>query len=263
MTIKWVLQNNLGKNDNASKIACFLEALGVPWQPIEVIPFDDSPIEGVDPSGITIFYGSTGLARRVYEAGIWSPGVFFHPTRFSFDSVLDGYGENLVNSDSEVLTVGEFLQRDYPSEELFFTRPAEDSKVFTGALMFFHEMQAWKRILDGETDRFTYETKIQVAKPKVIVRETRHFVVNGKVSASSNYGHGLMKYEVEQKDIDFANEMARLYQPAEVFTLDTCRLEDGTKKVVETNCFNSSGLYWSDTYVLVKDINRFLREKYG
>lgn len=263
MNLKWIIQNNLGKTDNASKIAMFLEAQGVEWQEISIIPFDESPIEGVDTDGIRIFYGSTGLTRRVFEAQKWTPGVFFDPARFCYEAALQGYGENLVNSDSEVVTVGEFLERDYPDDKLFFTRPSEDSKIFTGALMYFHEMKAWKRVLEGSTERFTFGSKIQVAAPKVIVRETRHFIVNGKVSASSNYGHGLMKYEVEQRDIDYANEMARLYQPADVFTLDTCRLEDESMRMVETNCFNSSGLYWSDVYNLTRDINRFLLEKYG
>jgi hypothetical protein len=262
--LKWVIQNNLRKSNDVSKLIEFLEFFKVRWEHIPIIPFDESPIEGVSEEGITIFYGSTGMTRRVHEAGKWKPGVFFHPERFSFEGIRKGFGEHLLNADSEVMTVGELLSRDYPKDELFFSRPAEDSKLYTGNLFYFSEMkEEWTQRVDEPQDRFNLETLVQIAKPKKIVKEVRHFVVNGKVSTSSHYGYGKMKYEVEQPDLDFAQEMAKLYNPAEVFTLDTCLLEDGRRKVVETNCFNSSGLYWTDVYKLVQDINHFLLERYS
>lgn len=261
--LKWVVQDNLRKSHDVSKLIDCLEYQGIPWEHIPIIPFDTSPIEGVSEEGLTIFYGSTGMTRRVHETAKWTPGVFFNPERFSFDGAKKGYGSNLVNADSEVLSIQELLARDYKKEDLFFSRPAEDSKIFTGALMYFWEMQEWEKRLTDPQDRMFFDTKIQIATPKVILTEQRNFVVNGVVSTSSYYGHGKMTHEVSPEDLQFAQEMAEIYQPAPVFTLDTCQLEDGTRKVVETNCFNSSGFYWSDVYKLVKDINAFVMKQYG
>lgn len=261
--LKWVIQNNLGLQSDAYRIVDFFDVLGVHWEHIPVIPFDNSPITGVDKEGITIFYGSTGLTRRVYEMGDWKPGVFFNPYRFSFQALLNGFGDELLNADSEVVSVGELLKRKYPKDEVLFCRPTEDTKIITGELLYFDEIKKWQSRIEEPQDRLSYDTKVQIAKPKVIEMELRSFVVDGKVCTSSYYGHNKRNHKVEQLDVDFAEEMAKVYQPADVFTLDTCRLEDGTRKVVETNCFNSSGLYNSDIYKLVQDINTFLAAKYG
>lgn len=260
--IHWVLQNNLGKTTDITKMADFLDVQGVSWEHIAVIPFDDANIEGIATDNVTVFYGSSGLVHRVHTQGKWSPGVFFEPERFQFKALQQGYGKHLLNADSEVLSVKELLGRSYSNDELFFVRPDSDTKAFTGALMTFEEVLAWKDALVDAKGLLTFDTMVQVAKPKVIVRELRNFIVNGKVSTSSYYGHGMMRQEVSQEDITFAQEMANLYQPAEVFTLDTCVLDDGTQRVVETNCMNCSGLYWCDVHKLVSDVNAFLMEKY-
>lgn len=263
MNLKWIIQENLGNDRNNGKLAEFLDAKKVPWQSVFHIPFDDSPIEGIDPSGITIFYGSTGLVNRVAIKNLWKPGVFFEGERFSFQALKDGFGPHLLNYGSELLTVRELVERDLDPKGVWFIRPAHDTKAFTGALFVDHEVKAWKEALEGATGRFTHDTLVQVAKPEVIIRELRSFVVNKTVSTSSYYGHGMMRQHVFPEDIEFAQEMAKVYQPAEVFTLDTCLLEDGRRKVVETNCFNCSGLYWSDVYKLVDDVNNFLLERYS
>jgi len=258
MKLKWVVQNNLGQSSDVHRFVEFLEVQGVHWEHIPIIPFDNSPITGVDKEGITVFYGSTGMVRRVYETGGWAPGVWFDPTRFGFHALLDGFGQDLLNADSEVVSVGELLQRSYGKEKLFFSRPAQDSKAFTGGLFYFSEIQEWSQCFESPTNMIKPETLVQISEPKVIERELRSFVVNGKISTSSYYAHGKRMHEVEPEDVEFAQEMANKYQPAAVFTLDTCRLEDGTRRVVETNCFNSSGFYNSDIYKLIQDINSFL-----
>jgi hypothetical protein len=263
--LKWVIQNNLGRNmdQNLEKLIGFLEVQGVKWEHIPHIPFDESPVEGIDSEGITLFYGSTGFVDRVSRMNRWKPGVFFNPPRFAFQALREGFGENLLNYGSEILTVQELLARDLDPKGVWFIRPAHDTKAFTGALFETWEIKDWERILKDATWKFRYDTVIQVAEPKVIIRELRSFVVDGKVSTSSYYGHGMMKQPVFPEDIEYAKEMAKVYQPADIYTLDTCLLENGERKVVETNCFNSSGFYWSDIHKLVADVNHFLLERYS
>lgn len=260
MNLKWIVQNNMRRGFNVDKMIDMLDAQGVSWDHIPYIHFDHSYVHNVSTEGITVFYGSTGLVRTVHESGKWNPGVFFDPERFAFTSLLNGFGDNLLNADSQVMTVREFFDRDYDPNKVLFARPNMDSKVFTGVTLPFEEFkEVWNYPLTSPSEgtRFSYDTEIQVAEPKQIIHEMRSFVVNGKVSTSSYYG-SKMKEPVSPEDIDHAQEMAGLYQPAKVFTLDTCLLQDGSRKVVETNCFNSSGLYWTDVYKLVKDVNEFL-----
>ena len=268
MELKWVLQNNLGRTRDTYNLADTLDMLQVRWEHVPFIPFDESPITGIDSSGITVFYGSHGMVKRVRATGLWSPGVFFEPERFNFQSLLAGFGSNLLNADSEVLSVGELLSRNYNDEELFFSRPTEDSKLFTGGLFYFDELKEFKYRITEPNDPMTTDSLIQLSSPKKIVKELRSFVVDGKVSTSSYYGMNHRNYPedvhifVNPEDEAFAQEMANLYQPAKVFTLDTCELEDGTRRVVETNCFNCSGLYHANVPNLVQSINNFLLSVY-
>lgn len=263
--IKWVLQSNLMKDHNIGKLVDFLEVQGVPWQGIEVIPFDTSNIEGVDTSGITVFYGSVGLVRRVSQNNQWKPGVFFNPPSFAFQALLEGYGDELLNADSEVLTMREIMDQERPGDRHFFCRPVEDDKAFTGNVFSWKELQEQAIQLKeaDSSNRLQLDTKVQVASTKEILHEVRNFVIDGKVSTSSFYGRGMMNQEAPQEEIEYAERMAQRYQPAEVFVLDTCLLADGSRRVVETNCMNSSGFYWVDIYKLVKDLNSYLLHKHG
>lgn len=264
--LKWALQSNLMKDHNIGKLADFLEAQGVRWMGIEVVPFDDSDISTreIHQGGITVFYGSVGLVRRVHQNNQWKPGVFFEPSAFAFQALRDGYGEDLLNADSEVLTMQEVTELERDPKSSFFCRPCEDDKAFTGKVFAWKELQEQAFLLKevSPANRLQLSSRIQVASTKDLACEIRHFVVNGKISTSSFYGRGMMGDDVPQEDVEYAQRMAEKYQPAEVFALDTCRLQDGTKRVVETNCMNSSGLYWIDVWKLTKDINDFLRSKY-
>lgn len=262
--MKWVIQTNFLKDDNIGKLASFLDVHGISWQQIQVIPFDDSEITDVSSDETTIFYGSVGLTHRVAKNNKWKPGVWFESSKFSFQGILNGYKDHCLNADSLVLSLQDFASiGNLKDEQVYFMRPVEDNKAITGACFTVKQI---KELVDGlktadQTNRLQLGSVMQFASPKEIIRETRHFIVNGKVSTSSNYGHSKLREEPQEEDICFAQQMVELYQPADVFTLDTCVLEDGTKKLVELNCFNSSGFYWADVHKLTKDIIDFLEKR--
>ena len=54
--------------------------------------------------------------------------------------------------------------------------------------------------------------------------------------------------------IDFINDMIKIYEPAEAFVIDVCLLLNGEMKIVEINCFNSSGFYDADIQKIVMSI---------
>ncbi len=83
--IRCAVQTNLGSADDVARLTAFLERLGVPWVPLKVIPFDDTPPD-VPADGAVVFYGSTTLMRNVARDGRWDPGVFFDEARFAFEA---------------------------------------------------------------------------------------------------------------------------------------------------------------------------------
>ncbi len=257
--VRWFVQRNLGNARDLAALAEALDGLGVEWSPVDLVPFsDDLPDAPAD--GRAVFYGSTTLVKNVARAGRWRPGVYFTEHRFAFEALLAGYGELLLNADSEVLTVGELVARDLPDDALFFVRPAADLKEFTGDVMTFAEVRRWRDGLAGTAGPLSLETRVQVAAPKSVLREWRTVLVGGRVVAASRYRTGRRldpSPDVPREVTDFAESAAARYAPEPVFTLDVGEVESGLR-VVETNCFHSSGFYRCDVRAAARAVTAWV-----
>lgn len=258
-TLTWCVQDNLRQvNDGVETLLRTLEFKGIPYELLSVIPFDDSPLE-VKAKDPVVFFGSTALRDRAWLLRR-KPGVFFDPERFSFPALLEGFGESLLNHDSTLTTVGAFfVDSAGPSDpgEVLFLRPADDSKAFVGAVKTRSE---WVRELEsglGVRGGCSLATPIQVGTPKAIEREWRLFVAGDQIVAQCQnrvWGTLRLSLEVPEEVVAFGQSMVGRYKPARVFTLDVCRLEDKSLKVIETNCFNCSGLYLANPVDLVEAV---------
>ena len=266
----WVIQNNLLNPEHIETKIKFLDCLGLKHFEIQVIPFCDDIPEIPEWNGPVIFCGSTKLSLNVWrdrEEFNWRPGVFYDKYRFSFEGCREGFGDNMLNFDSEVHTLKEFreLTKFAPDQELF-VRPAYDAKEFIGGVLEFQQLcKRWDGV-NSSHGPLSLESKIQVSTPKWIEREWRTMVVDGEVITASQYSreHCLcMDPDVPSEVIEYANKMAKLYAPDKVFTLDICRVADTNElKIVETNCFNSSGWYFCDMYKMLDTVNQFLKNNY-
>ena len=264
MDITWAIekhQSYIGLNSNFPKMLSAVQSLGLPVIDVEIVPFSTQPLD-VPKDRPVVFYGSTTLRDRVIAERGWTPGVFYDPERFSFQALREHYGEQLLNYDSEIVSVGEFSEE--PSDEIVFVRPTLDAKFITGGigtrLEWAENLAIYRNRVNGPKD----STLIQVSSPKEILKEWRMFIVDGLVISSSSYRIGDRmnpSYPVPRKVIDMGLSLAADYSPAPVFALDLCETPDGLK-VVETNTMNCSGLYQCDELSLVLAINRFIKRTY-
>lgn len=260
--IIWIVERDgVMGSSNTNLLRSALDACGQKWLHVDPRYFsDDLPetsesVEGKQP----IYYGSTTLRDKLAASG--KPGVFFVPQRFSFAALKEGYGENLLNGESVVMTVGSFLSdcARLDPDELLFVRPSDDSKSLNGYVQTRREWEESVRISMNNTRGPKNDTQIQVAQPRNIETEWRLFVVGGKVAASSQYryrGHLNAKADTPQRVVDYAERMAVIYQPASVFVMDVCEMSsDSSLRVVETNCFNCSGFYKADVREIIAAVN--------
>lgn len=257
--VRWFVQRNLGSARDLAALTDALDGLGVAWEHVDLVPFSDDVPE-VCAAGRTLFYGSTTLIKNVARDGRWRPGVYFSEARFAFEALRAGYGDALLNADSEVLTVGELVARDLPDDALSFVRPAADLKEFTGEVMAFADVRRWRDGLAGTTGPLSLDTRVQVAAPKLVRREWRAMIVGGRVVGASRYRTGMRldpSAEVPSEVVEFAEEMAARYAPEPVFTLDVGELDEGLR-VVETNCFHSSGFYRCDVRAVVRAVTAWV-----
>lgn len=252
----YVVQKNVFKETNYNLIFETLNRLGLEY---EVVEFDSNGNVEVLTDRTDVFvFGSVRLARISADRG-WEPGSYYGGNH-DFSVYSDKYGNNLLNSDSVITTIGDnsiFKKDVYTGDEIYFIRPCKDSKVFTGKLF---TKDKWLGLINDTNRNIDPNTLIQVAKPKKIYKEARCWVVDGKIVTSSYYFfHGDVMYEenVEPEGLEFAQNMVKLFEVAPAFVMDICLTPDGWK-IVEINCINCSGFYKGDLQkVLIALENKF------
>jgi hypothetical protein len=249
----WLLQENLSTPEQLVPYISGLNAIkkiGATWSFIKLIPFSGEVIPADDYNGKKVFaLGSTSLVLAAQKYG-WKPGVIYNEN-FRYEAWLKGWGkENLLNGDG---VISRFANARIDGKA--FIRPCEDLKAFTGFVIDEDYLTKWQfSINEGEKStrslQLTNDTMVVVAPPKLVLREWRFFVVNGKVISGSQYRTAYSKNETADVDADvyaYAQNMADTWNPAPCFAIDIASTEGGDRlSIVEMNCFNGSGVYLCD-----------------
>ena len=263
----YIIQENVFREQHYDLLQKSLERMGLPYTTVRIFPFVDKIVSLADipegpynvddlpefvPSEKKVFvFGAIKLARIVRKKG-WLPGSMMNDNH-DFLVYRDHYRENLLNYDSEILTVG--TPQIWESDEIKFIRPTKDTKSFTGRT--FTEIE-WNEFVEHylhnfRSEMFNEETEIQVSSPKNIQKEIRFWVVGGKIVTGSQYrlGNNVM-YDsyFEDEARDFAQSMVDKFQLAEAFVIDVCLANDEWK-VVECGCINCAGFYKSDLQKMI------------
>jgi len=257
----WVVQANLLSKERQQDVAWALRDLEIPYVGVNVIPFSDELEFLFDmPLGRGIIpYGSTSLIRHAQKFN-WS-GLFFSKTNFQVP-VWNQNRDDMLNNDADVMTVKEasvkFSTKD--KRELWFIRPVEDLKAFTGTVTTSEEISRWMTSIDGGNFQIQEDTMVAISQPKEILAEWRWFIVGGKVIDGSMYQHkgSLVKtHETDEKVIQEAQTFADKWLPHQTVVMDLALTNYGPQ-VIEFNCLNGSGFYGHDIAKIVKAVTEYV-----
>ncbi len=256
----WIVQNNLGSTGNYEMMRDYATLAKIPFKGVHLRPFTDDIAE--DPSGPIVYYGSCNAVRWARKTAM-ARGIFDNPEGFLHSTLRKQYGENILNHNSHVMTVGFFLDwakkwSIYHSEIKFFVRSDDDEKTIAGQVANIAEVYDYLAL----NPNFTREQRILIAPRVDISAEYRCFVVDAKVISASKYGgYGSklsndwvrLNYTIEDV-IEFAEHMCEFYVPHRIFVMDVCESIAGLK-IVELNGFNSSGFYNADIPKIMDAVN--------
>ncbi len=250
----WVIQDNFYKETEYDRMVELLERANISHTFVKVVPFSHELITDCMPTGNVFVVGATTMIKIAREHG-WIPGAFFNEN-FDFRVWQQHYGNHLLNHDAEVFKFGEIPLDRMP--EMFFIRPCKDSKTFTGYVAEKSTFNDWREsVLNIEGySTLTNETEVIVSSPKKILREYRFFVVDKKIVTQSLYKIGNTPHSdanVDEDIIQYAQQMIDIWVPDRAFVIDIAMTDEGNK-IVEINCFNSSGFYACDAYKIVEAI---------
>lgn len=262
--VSWLLQTNLIDSIQLGQVYTALRSQGIPYQGCHVIPFDDNIqfLEPIPPHKGVIPYGSTKLTRIAEEQG-WT-GMFFDEETFRVDTCLKNRSD-MLNSDADIMLVRDLHEKfvGIADDEVFFIRPVKDLKEFNGTITTAKEIRNWMASVDSGNFSFSQDSPVVVASPKNILAEWRWFVVGGKIVSGSTYkmhGQRLVQRETDQAVIDEAQGLADKWLPNSTVVMDVALTKDGPK-VIEFNCFNSSGFYYHDIEAVVTAVTQYLEAK--
>lgn len=260
MSVRWVVQLGLGKNDDALMIESISKKLGYECELLKIIPFSET-LPNVPTEMPTIFYGGTNWISLISKSKLWHPAAWFDEDDFRFSTTLKKYQKHMLNSDAEVLSFEEFIERSIKNntkdDEQFFIRPDRDIKEFAGDVITYGQFSDWFETISYGGYSITKNTQIIVANPVGISAEWRCFMVDKRVSSASRYrSNRTLDICAGAPDdvISFAENMASIWSPADVFVLDVGK-SGSNYYVIETNCFNSAGFYACDIGKIIKDVS--------
>jgi hypothetical protein len=263
--VRWILQSTyLG--ESPAQWAGALAELGVS----DVVLLPISPDDRVLPAlgahyGPTVFFGSSLL--KVLAAGSHHiPGVWFPAENFHARTLAARWGDRMLNSRHWIGPLAESLSaaRTFDNGQGVFVRPAESLKLTKGAVLEIDELRAVISSAPPASAQRRFElavtSEVLVAPAQLLRSEWRCFVARGRVVAASQYLLGGVLTITRPGVLlpDFEAMYADLlsgWTPAPLFSLDITERADGEYRIVEVNCFNSSGLYGCDPRVVFAAAN--------
>jgi hypothetical protein len=245
----YIVQENVFREENYDNLIISLERLGLEYEIVKLLPFIEDFEFKTDRKDVFPF-GAVKMSRLSRKYG-WYPGSQLCKNH-DYEIYSKYYKENLLNYDSKIVKFSD----DFFSEELFFARPTEDTKVFTGRVF---DMEQWRefrelKLTDGHTTLLNANTPIQISSVKKIQKEIRFWIVKSKIVTASVYNlggsHYLCSIGIDDDAYIFVNKMIKLFELNETFIMDIC-LVNGEYKIVECGCTNSAGFYKADMNKLI------------
>lgn len=261
--VTWILERDVFDKAYFNDMVYHFKKNDIPYHIVRIIPFIHE-IEGEVPQidGPTVIYGSLGIQKLAQKHG-WIPGVWAN-SFLNETSLIAAIGDNALNSDLIVCKFEEVLNKVQWNP--FFIKPNTDTKEFAGMVTSKEAFIEWymKMVASGYLEDTVLTKEVVISKPKNIGCEWRLVMVEGKVADYSiyrQYQKVMPMHECPQDVIDFAENMAQIYNPLPVFVMDICESENGYK-VIEANGFNSAGLYKCDVATIIDKITNYVKENH-
>lgn len=260
--IQWVVQRNLTSKTDLESLQRACEVTDITFQAIDIIPFSGS-LPAFDNSRKSIFYGSTTLCNLVAADEQLQSGLFFDNARFSIENYFNRWGKYMLNYGAVVTTFHALMNREEDPDKLFFIRPDDDSKSFSGETKSFRDISTWyDQLKTVENTNLSPDTPVVVSTPYNIQYEWRLWIVNGKVVTASKY-RTYFKLTKEEgcplEVIAFAEKRCLEYTPHDVFVMDICLCGDDYY-IVECGCMNAAGFYKADVTAIVAAVSAYFSD---
>ena len=262
--VTWVIQTNFIDPIQISQIIDVLDSNSIPYVGVHLLPFtDELTLLGSLPEGNKVVPYGTCKLTRLAQLHNWT-GMFFDEHKFRVDTWLKNRND-MLNGDVQIMTAKEAAVcfASVPADDMYFIRPVKDLKEFNGTVTNAAEISRWTKSVESGNFDVSEDTLVAISPAQKIHAEWRWFIVGGKVVSGSVYRMRGQKLVQREHDIDVINQaqsLADKWLPHETCVMDVAYTPNGVK-VIEFNCFNSSGFYYHDINAIVLAVTKYLEGK--
>lgn len=226
---------------------------------------------------IVVFHGSLEYSKKLSHLPIY-PGTFLTLENFECYNYYGYFGDYLLNSNYMMMGLNDVLRNkdrlvdNLFANESFFIRPSNGYKSFPGQILNYDNFESEFDILIKSYAGLDMNTLVLLSRKQELEEEYRFIVVDGEVISGSQYfdkdNIGTFKPYYDRvcendKAIEFAIKMSKLYQPDKAYTIDICKTKNNEYKLLELNSFNCASMYGNDYDKVVEAINKLAIKEYN
>lgn len=250
--MQWLIQCTGIPDTNTLPILNVVKERNLVYHSIGIIPFEHTltGLDEADPSVPTLFYGSTQLLELAPKQ--YRPGCFYEKEWFDPKYWIDKR-DDFLNPYLRLITVSE-LRSSWVDKPTFIK--SIEPKQITGQILE-PEKEDYDRWLVEHSD-LDGSTELIFSDYRKIDKEWRFFILNNQVITGSSYkrdGCLIIRDPMNEQIYSVAEQKAKQWLPHRNVVMDICLLRSGEYKVVEFNCFNSSGFYNCDVGRIVDSVS--------
>lgn len=269
MKTLWLIEKDLFL-DTEPQLIDILKQKGYPIKVVQYIPFEDDLSRFNSLPKNTIFYGSLNLAIKLKHKFNWIPGVYGDIKKYSCSEYYPYFKPYLLNNDHLYMTYADLYNiKDWLFDrygDSFFVRPDSILKEFTGQVVSKYNFEDAYKLLGFYNDVVKSNLPIYISSVKDIQKEWRFIVADGEIITGSLYRvkekeETLHLPCTDEKALDFAKQMTKIYNPDKVWVLDVC-LSEGEYRLLEIGCFSFAGLYGNDLEIIVDKVSKIAEDQY-
>lgn len=225
---------------------------------------------------IVLIHGSLQMGRAVLRTPCY-PGVFLTLENYECYNYYGYFGDVLLNSEYVMMGLNDVMRNKDNFFETFntdavFIRPSNGYKSFPGQLLHKDDFDDEFDLLTKSYGGLDMNTLTVISPIKDIKEEYRFIVVDGKVISGSLYMDEKSRdkweayYDKPCEDnlaTAFAEQIVLdKYQPDKAYTIDVCKLEDGSYKLIELNSLCCASWYGNDYNLVIKALNELALNEY-
>lgn len=225
---------------------------------------------------VIIFHGSLQHGRKIAKTSYY-PGVYLTLENYECYKYYGYFGYLLLNYNylmmglNDVLRQKDFIFDTFGTDKIFI-RPSNGYKSFPGQTLPKENFEFELNVLMKSYGGLDLDQLVLVSPIQEIDEEYRFIVVDGKVVSGSLYmdknnrkswSAYYDKVCEDKKAFEFAEQLAKIYQPDKAYTLDVCKLPNGEYKMLEVNSLCCGSMYGNDYEKVVNAINELCLQDFN